>query len=247
MSEALFKKIIEEIGDHKTLIIMYLNAEPFTDVNFFSKLAWVNKICKNAAVEISSNLSLLDDKKRSLLRKFKIDELRLSVFGFTEKTYEKMMPGLNWDITKQHLDEIVNDKKLRMNIKKISLVMINFKDLLAEDVSLAETYCEEYNLEFNLWGFLDRAGNVEKYTNKIKKSIVHGCEQDRPLNRLHVAFDGKVVLCCQDWKREHILGDFNKDSLLNIWTSEKYNNMRERIYSGTTNAPELCKKCKLAR
>ncbi len=246
MFNELFFKILKEIGERNLLLIPYLNAEPFLDPLFFERLEQIKDNCKKVRLEISTNVSLLTPERIEKLSKYPIDDLRLSVFGFTSETYAKMMPGLKWEMVKSNIDNLVHNKKIRKSTSKINVVMIYFSAVTKEDINLAQAYCRKHKLTLNLWGFLDRAGNVPNYSNNIYKEKVSGCSQNRPMERLHVSFDGKVILCCQDWKKEYVIGDLNKYSIAEIWNSEEYRYMRERIYNLTQPPLEICRRCILS-
>lgn len=115
------------------------------------------------------------------------------------------------------------------------------------DIDLARNFCKEAFIKFELWGFFDRSGNVKKFSNDVHKEVVYGCEQRRPLERMHINFKGDVILCCMDWKWQHKLGNVNERSLEEIWNSEIYNEYRKSIYNnGSGTRTGLCKKCKLS-
>lgn len=120
------------------------------------------------------------------------------------------------------------------------------KLVMKDDIRLARMYCEEHDVVFNLWGFLDRSANVKDYSNHIYRVHVFGCEQNRPAERIHITFTGEVILCCQDWSWNYRVGNVLESTIRDIWTSDLYEEHRTRIYSGTGNAPELCKRCKLS-
>lgn len=245
MEDELFMKILREIGDKKILIIPYLNGEPFLDPNFFERLDLIKKCCPNVKIEISTNVSMLNEERIEKLSNYKINDLRLSVFGMKKSTHNKMMPGLKWEIVEKNIANVLNNKKLRKNVNKIGLIMLKFPGIKKEEFEYASDFCKKNKIEFNLWGFLDRAGNVDKYSNSVHNNKITGCSQDRPLKRLHVDFEGNVIICCQDWKRENKLGNINSLSIQEIWDSEKFKKIREGIY-GDNNPPEICKKCILA-
>ncbi len=245
MKNELFEKIIENIGDKKTLLIPYLNSEPFLDPKFIDRLSSISSKCPNIDVEISTNVSLVDKQKRRELYGLKISELRLSVFGFTPRTYKIMMPGLSWDETKQNLEGIVTDSIFREGIGSIGIVMIDSPEVTEDDFALAQEYCRRNNIKFNFWGFLDRSRNVPNHSNKVYHHNIKGCEQNRPIERMHIGLDGRVILCCQDWTQEYVLGNISKQTIEEVWHSKVYNDVRTAIYGGI-NPPELCKKCKLS-
>ena len=151
-----------------------------------------------------------------------------------------------WASVKQNLDYLVANRTLRQSIDKISVVMIEHPLVTTEDVRLAQQYCDEHSLAFNFWGFLDRARNVEQYSNAVHHPIIIGCEQNRPLERMHITFTGDVILCCQDWRWHNVIGNVKRQPLLDIWNSDVYQYYRENIYAGKGKQPEICTKCRLS-
>lgn len=247
MKGDLFRKIIDQIKNPwGTKIIPYFNNEPFLDPYFIDRLKYINKKCPGAEIEISTNVSMLDKVMQDKMLGIEIKDLRMSVFGFSSKTHKMIMRGLSWKSVLFNLKSVAINKKLRSNIGQLSLVMINYPGITNKDIESAKKFCIDHYIKFELWGFLDRSDNVKSYKNNIYNKNIIGCEQDRPLDRMHIRYDGKVVLCCMDWKSEYILGDLNKNSLQEIWDSVQYKKIRESIYLGRGNSPELCKKCKLA-
>lgn len=90
------------------------------------------------------------------------------------------------------------------------------------------------------WPHLNnRAGNVPEYGNPSR--IGNGyCE--RPFVQMYINAWGEAVLCCSDYKREAIMGDVNKSSLIEIWNNEKYNEYRRMLNTGKRNLI-LCERC----
>ncbi|MEA3272596.1 MAG: SPASM domain-containing protein [Patescibacteria group bacterium] len=247
MSKDLFKKIIDQIKNPWGIkIIPYLNNEPFLDPYFIDRLKYINKKCPEAEIEISTNLSMLNEEMQNKMLGINIRDLRMSIFGFTEKTHKKAMPGILWKNVKQNLDLLVSNKKLRNSIGQLSIVMIDYPRISQKDIEIAKKFCEKNCIKFELWGFLDRSNNVKKYKNNIYKKQTAGCQQNRPLDRIHITYSGKVILCCMDWKSDYILGDLNKQTIQRVWDSTKYRKIRKRIYLKNEKSIALCKKCKLA-
>ncbi|MFH1637935.1 MAG: radical SAM/SPASM domain-containing protein [Candidatus Woesearchaeota archaeon] len=245
MSDELFEKILPQLKGIKR-IIPYFNNEPFLDQKFADRLKMIRAAYPHAELEIATNCSMLDRNMQSRIQGIKIDELRLSIFGFNKDTHGKVMKGLDWHNVKRNLDCLVKNKKLIKSIGQAGIVMIDHPLLTEEDVRLAKEYCKKNSLDFNLWGFFDRSSNVKTFSNGVNRNKVNGCEQDRPLKRMHVTYEGKVVLCCMDWKQEYVLGDLNLNSIEEVWKSEKYEAIRKAIYGGGC-PPYLCRRCKLSQ
>lgn len=244
----LFKKIIDQVKNPWGVrIVPYFNNEPFLDPFFFDRLGYINEKCPGAEIEISTNVSRLNADYQKRLEEYEIEDLRLSVFGFSERSYKEVMPNLNWKDTKTNLESIVKNKDLRAKIARMSLIMVDYPGLIRTEVQEARDFCRDNYIKFEFWGFLDRSGNVEKFSNEISKTKVFGCEQRRPLERMHINFKGDIVLCCMDWKWEHVLGNVADNLIEEVWNSKAYQQYREAIYfNGDEKKTRLCRKCKLA-
>ncbi|MCP1311571.1 radical SAM/SPASM domain-containing protein [Paenibacillus tyrfis] len=248
MADHLFEKIIAECQKYQSdlRLIPYLNGEPFLDPNMPDKIAMINEQCPESVVEISTNVSMLDEKIISKLYYTRIDDLRLSIFGFSQQTHEKMMPGLKWERVWANLMRLITDPRLRQQIPEINLVMIAHPYVPEEEYMQAQEFCYQHGLKFKHWGFLDRSGNVKLFSNEVRHERVYGCEQHRPLERMHIRVNGDIILCCQDWRASTVIGNVAEMSLREIWLSPAYNKVRASIYRGEGEVPEICKKCKLA-
>ena len=77
-------------------------------------------------------------------------------------------------------------------------------------------------------------------------TVFSAANKNRPLERLHVLYDGSVILCCQDWRKEVVIGSLNDSTITEIWNSDRYNWVRSEIYRGSSCNIDLCKRCKLS-
>ena len=249
MDDELFDKILADCAEYQgnLRLIPYLNAEPLLDAKFSPRVRRINSMVPQAVVELSTNVAILNARIRDELCSVHIHDLRLSVFGFTEETHRKLMPGLRWPDVWRNLLDLVQDDRLRKTIDKISLTMIDHPLVPLDEYRAAADLCSRYGLDFNHWDFLDRSGNVRQFTNNVFHERVAGCGQGRPLQRLHVLFDGRVILCCQDWRASVVLGDLRRQSIREVWHSEAYNRVKRAIYgTDKTEQPEVCLRCKMA-
>ena len=250
MTMNLFRRILEQIPNRSsTRVVLYFNNEPLLDPLFLERLRLLNELLPKVKLEISTNVSLLDGSYQSRISDIDgliIDELRLSVFGFTPASHNYMMPGLKWKNVWSNFNKLAGNRKLRKNIRRISLVMIDYH-LDKGDIRQAKDFCLKNEFIFHRWGFLDRAKNVSGPSNNIFKPKIAGCEQQRPQKRLHILFTGQVVLCCMDWAVKYVLGDLNQSSIKEVWNSAAYRSIRRKISGQERSAKDfICKFCKLA-
>jgi len=84
--------------------------------------------------------------------------------------------------------------------------------------------------------FYNRGGNVDVGGEK------KGGYCPKPFNQMYVRWTGQAVLCCSDYHFEAVMGDVNKQSLMDIWNNSKYNKYRQHLKRGKRDLP-LCNKC----
>lgn len=244
MQNSLFEKFLNQIDENKLKrLIPYLNNEPFLDPQFVNKIKEIRNKFKNIEIEISSNVSVIKRQDMEELAKLDITELRLSVFGYSEETYKKMMPNLNKDVVFSKLEMI---SKIFNNSKTIvSIVMIDNDEIEEEEFTLMKQFATKLGFNFERWGYLDRSNNVVYKSNNIFNNNVCNCEQNRPLERMHILANGNVIFCCQDWAHTTILGNINENTISEIWNGFKYKKIRESLYNNNKKSPNICVKCKL--
>lgn len=78
--------------------------------------------------------------------------------------------------------------------------------------------------------------------NRTDVNIERGIACIYPFQQLIIRPDGKVSLCCNDPLGKCTMGDASKESLVDIWYGEKFEQVRQRIIKGRENF-EHCKNC----
>ena len=96
---------------------------------------------------------------------------------------------------------------------------------------------------FGIGALSNRAGaNImpEINVNKLNTALKRKCFY--PFYQLIVDFDGAVLLCNHDWDKRLILGNVKETSILDIWNSEKYKEVRENLANANRNHSP-CNRC----
>jgi radical SAM protein with 4Fe4S-binding SPASM domain len=95
-----------------------------------------------------------------------------------------------------------------------------------------------------------RAGTLNnrlvRIATKSSAGRFAGCE--RIVAHLHIAWDGRVYLCCNDYDQKTILGDINRSEIREIMQSGEAVNIRAEIYGLARMSPaRLCLKCTMLK
>jgi MoaA/NifB/PqqE/SkfB family radical SAM enzyme len=248
MREDLFRKIIDECSkfDNVKKILLYLFNEPLMDRKIAERIDYAKTKNPKALVSIVSNGSLLNDEMIMKLLDSKLDYIEFSVHGIKKDTYEKIMKKLDFNRTMSGLCRFIDEAKKRgkhpgyINIKILGVPGV----LEKEEILLAEKFWKSKGVLVSYFlGPISRSGNVRWMKKTIKNSI-NGCGSIWRDEMIHIIYNGDVVLCCMDWRREVMLGNMNHSTIYEIWNGQKKRET-ELMISGKAKSPDgfICKRC----
>lgn len=236
MPDDLYHKIIDECSLHGVKkISLYLFNEPLLDKRIVERLKYVKAKNPASQIRVSTNASLLNEKISPEIADV-VDFLYISIQGgITNKDrYEKTM-GLDYDrVYKNVLNFIEIIKTGNYNLKLNNTAINNVISFENErDLEAEKKFWENKGLKtLNLGGYSTWANKVNASTNNFSKNI-RGCSlKHRPLSHIHILENGDVVLCCRDWNKEIILGNLRHASIFDIWNSQEYRDIIEKVYCG---------------
>ena len=224
MSDELFHKIIKEGKELGiTTYLPFLNGEPFIFPRIYEWLDYMEK--EGVRVILYTNAELMDVDR--LIKYKNIDLVNCSFNGATKETYEKVMPGLDYDIAKKNIEDLIAKSKFRI---RVTMVVVD--ENVKEKALFRKMWGERtYFAYYNNWG--------GKKPREIEATgIQRPCV--KIFNNTTILWDGRVNLCCMDYDGEVIFGDLNKEHLKDIL--EKMMEIKKRHKKLDFDMP-LCKNC----
>lgn len=245
MTKALFQRVIDECSRYNVQHIHpYLMNEPFLDDNMFEYVEYIREKMPNVYILFNTNGATLTKGRSERLADLNINEINFSFLAIRKETYERIM-GLNF---KQTLENILYYIKLPKEYNTQITVSIFTNHLTGDEVEKALNFWRNEGVYTSAINSHDRAGNIKSdimsvIEQKSGKKII-GCAADRQLKYLHILYNGDIVLCCQDWRREVVLGNCRTKSIYDIWNSPEYKEVREKIISKRESEDNfICKRC----
>jgi len=143
-----------------------------------------------------------------------------------------------------------------LNVEKVKEIMKYLDKLIIDNY---DEECLDKNLfEIAMWKQRDVAGKkvviVPRKRSEVltsrggqapnkKKADKVSAKCFLPYQQLVVRPDGKVSLCCNDALGIYTMGNLNKQSLLEIWNSEKYKIVRKKMKEYGRSKLRLCNNC----
>ena len=249
LSDDLWQKLLKELAKiQPQRVIPYLNNEPLLDDNIFDRVGTLKSILPNCTMEISTNGSLLNSEKIDALLYGPVDDILISVFGHDETSEKALMnPSFSYNKIVEHVIELHEKNQKLAKHHNIAVVKIDNSPFIKEkDIENNISFWEKHGIKVLRYGFLNRAGNIKIKEERNPIIVPQGCELNRHNERIYMYVDGFITFCCHDWKKAYKMGDFNHQSLAEIWNSAKYKNLRLQIDGKKPSATDfLCRKCKL--
>lgn len=237
------------------MLVLSLQNEPLVDPKLIKRCQQFKKIMPNKKLEIVTNGSLLNETLAADIYAV-ADRVSISVNAFKEETYETVMNGLRWRTIENNLNSIAQHRDW---VDKTVLRFIKQRENYRE--------AKDFKIKWNKKGFCvfgfdinSRLGSVEKYESLrisptfskrlsltalkyLSKLLLPYCPI--PFLTFYIRSDGDVVLCFNDWSRQHSFGNVHSQSIREIYNSPHYEEVRHRAIRGNYPDDTMCRKCEL--
>jgi len=246
MDEDIFRKVVDEIARFrpKNLIPCFLN-EPLLDSRLNERLQYIRRHAPKTRVNLTTNASLLtEDKITALVDGGILHEINISFQGISKRVYETSMPGLNFERTKENVEQLIRYvRKHGRKEPEITVTMVHTR-IVAPELKEARDYWKRLGVKVRVLDYENRSGETDD-TIAVEEMLPYdACK--RPFNTAVITFDGKVVLCCVDYKRKMVMGDLHEESLYDIWNGMKFREVRRLFLSKRRNQIPACRNCRIA-
>lgn len=261
MTDELIEKILNQMKDFTYYQISpYLQNEPLCDPRIFDILDQIKKMLKYDKICFSSNpLALTREKSNKLAEHLKDTphEIRLSFHGVDSHSFETNM-GIDYETSLKntiYFLHVGNEYGLNVTVKglgtKRGKIKVNAADFDEDDfMTFWKRICNEENLPFESFyfrysGYHNRSANTDGVSSDaIARPDLTDFYCTRVDRWFHFSYNGELVLCCNDYCKEVILGDIRKNSISEIMESEIYKKVNQQVRGQAASEPNfLCKRC----
>ncbi|MCD6220265.1 radical SAM protein [Candidatus Calescamantes bacterium] len=251
MKETIFQKILDELSEHPQVksVMPYLMNEPLCDSRIVDKIYMIKEKVSHASVHILTNGINLTEEIGERIIDSPIDWIGISIHAIREDTYQRFTK-------RRDFQEIL----LRITLFIEKALKKWGEDFVMINITHAPGYLTEKEKEeaLDYWKNLgvkrieyfpspiSRAGNV-KWLPSVRHNRIKGCRSIWRNEMIHILFNGDVVLCCMDWRREVVLGNVRDKSIEEIWNSPYYLRVEDWIKGKSKPPPNfLCLRCEEA-
>lgn len=269
MPFALFKKIIDEIGEFLVDVHLLWWGEPFINEKILDFVEYAHN--HNIGTFISTNFSLpLTDGQIRRIVTSGLDIINISLDGITREVYNKYRVGGNFDLVIKNLRKLIQyrnelDSKHpaiewqflvnRYNEHQIPKLMekahhMGVDSVIFEQLLILFGQSDKKNIELEKWlpkNPLYRPKEYSRKTNKSDNLIPGSCWW---LYRgTAISHDGGVSPCCYNNNIKYDFGNITKESFVKIWNNSKYQYARSQFTKYPHKAfptPIICDTCAIS-
>ena len=256
LQERVFSKVIDELAPVLTNLTFYFQGEPYLNPKFLEMVRYASK--KNIFTSTSTNAHYLNDEQARQTVESGLDRLIVSIDGVSQNTYEQYRIGGQLSKVVEGTKNVIAWKRklksrtphvvfqflvVRANEHDIPRLHQLAKEMGVDEVKLKTAQIYDYENGSPLIPENPKYSRYEKAENglfKAKNPLLNQCW--KMWSSCVITWDGQVVPCCFDKDAKHVMGDVTKQSFVEIWKSEPYQQFRQSILRSRSEI-EICKNC----
>jgi pyruvate-formate lyase-activating enzyme len=232
IKKELWQRAIDEMGSWPARLTLNLHGagEPLLHPDLFDIVA-LAKSKGNLSVGFLSNATLLNKEKTDAVIETGVDWIGFSVDGAQKEVFESYRKGAVLEEVEANITYLLGRRKENSPTVYLNMVCHPEAD--------ADLFVERWR------------GKVDTIMLAIKRSNDKGDNRPAPPGRschllsqqLIMGWDGRTVLCCEDFYGDYITGKFPEMSLHEIWHGEQLNKARRLHLKGNAAEIDLCRCC----
>jgi radical SAM protein with 4Fe4S-binding SPASM domain len=238
MEMSTFKKIVDECAMNRLPALkLSWRGEPMLNENFTEMVRYAKA---KGILEVTSltNGTLMNENICREIVDAKLDQLVVSIDGFTKETYERIRAGADYDVVLNNLKNLIDIR----GKKKKPFIRLQYteSDINRHETSMFYEYWKNKVDEISI-SYCQDFGSLVSGNNNNAPIYKYCCNQ--PFQRLVIMTDGTVTVCATDVMGNISIGNVHNMSIKDVWNSPKINELREKHKSGNYYLNPMCRIC----
>jgi hypothetical protein len=245
----LFSKIADDLAlfsERVKVVHLYHLGEPLLNPRLPEMAAMLKNRALCREVRLTTNGLRLTPETNDKLVASGVDLIKISINGLTAEDYKSFcgvaldMDGFMGQL--RHLYRVTRGTNTKIAARVTDATVKTDADLrtfkrLFEPIS---DYCYVEPVTRNWPGF-DMPDDIMVSSDGAVAGKDRVCAY--PLTHLTVFADGKVGVCCVDWRQANVIGDANTETLPQIWQGERLRSFQLAMLRGGRDALYFCRQC----
>ena len=253
MEFELFKHIIDELAPNAESlksVALFMDGEP----TLHPELLRFIRYASDAGIRnmyLSSNMEyftpeLVDSLFETDL-KGSLQYIMCSLDGTSEKVHKKNRVGVNFNTALSNTLYLLKKRDMEKSLYPMVFTRLLVSDTTRENVEKFKAYWKgkaDKVLCYGMhnWGGLIKSKALQQSDNDDFKPCYF------PFSQCAIQFDGSIRLCCVDSNSSVVIGNVKDDSINNIMTSARIEQVRKsHIERDFASMPDICTECSYPR
>ncbi len=257
----IFKKIVDEMGQHLTVIRLYNWGEPMLNKDLLSMTHYAKE--RGIDIKISTNLSMkMGDDQIEALVKAGPEKIYISCNGASSESYLKYHVGGNFALVTDNMKRLVQKKREIPGCRTRLVWLFHVFKHNEHEIAAAKELAQKIGIKIKISKIRPDMGKevfettqraLERdlawipdnpefavVSTKQKKRI--GCML--PWTETMINWDGSVLPCCAVYSEKYAFGNILENSFKEIWNNDMYVAARKEILGIKNDKQTICHICK---
>ncbi|MCS6844677.1 MAG: radical SAM protein [Caldilineales bacterium] len=251
MDFELFKAIVDEMAPYVKATTLHIWGEPLMHKRIFDMIAYCRQ--KGLRAEISTNATLLDERKARGLLEAGLSTIYLCLDGFRPETYESIRVKADYDRTNANIRRFLELKTQGgYTHPYVNLQIIQMEQTLPEIEEFVKAWSlpgvDHINVKpFDSWG-----GQIEQIAALRADDPAAFLPPQRYAcpnlwYHVHIYWDGRLAMCDRDFNLAYDLGSVispdGKVEVMKNWNGPKMQELRRLHVEGLAHTVKPCDTC----
>jgi radical SAM protein with 4Fe4S-binding SPASM domain len=256
LNAGLFEKVIDELHEKLSYLILYFQGEPFLHPHFADLVAYAS--AHNIYTATSTNAHFLSEPNAVAIVKSGLKRIIVSIDGTDQQSYEKYRIGGNLKKVLAGVERLVEAKKaLKSSSPYIILQFLLFKHNTHQIPAIRrlsrQLHVDKLELKTAQIYDYEKGSELIPTDEKLRRYRTDG------KGRFHIknphfnkcwkmwhscvmTWDGDIVPCCFDKDAKYTMGNIGQKSFHEVWTGERYHSFREQLLNNR-HSIDICSNC----
>jgi radical SAM superfamily enzyme YgiQ (UPF0313 family) len=249
MDDGLFAALIDELAAFPPLkrVMLYLMNEPLLDAKIVERIRRARAALPDVELYLLTNGVALTEQLSDELLDAGLTWIGFSLHAMRAETYRRITGRRDFDKVLANVTRHVERALRQHGPDSVAVKAIHIRPhVTAEEWDELQQYWRGVGLKrLELEnGYISRAGNVEVYGHEpVQRDAILGCRTVWAYEMAHVLFDGSVVPCCMDYRRQAVWGNVRDAGLLAVWQGATRREFLERMDGRALPPNDLCAHC----
>lgn len=256
MELTTFQKIINELHENLSYLILYFQGEPYLNPGFLEAIRYASS--KNIYTATSTNAHFLTKENAMETVESGLSRIIVSMDGTDQESYEKYRIGGKLNKVIDGIENLVAAKKavknhapfiilqfllFKHNTHQIPEIKKLAKKLGVDKLELKTAQVYDFEKGSALIPEKEELSRYQQISNheyQLKNNLLNKCW--KMWHSCVMTWDGNIVPCCFDKDAKYTMGNIHEQSFKEIWNSTEYQEFRSKLFINRKEI-DICKNC----